>query len=139
MHISSSGTIRMHDIDAALRLKFHHLDVADLVPGLATDMLVARYVLGWREWTPGYVGPQPAFVVNTQTQAIELCMDGQVLSVYPPDYPECTRSYRFSTDIDSAVVIYKLLPMMLQDWRLSPLRICQAALRWTQQEAMARE
>lgn len=111
------------------------VDIARVVPGGRTDRLVAEYVLGWQEWTPQSTEATLNFVINSMTGQLERCLAMTATACYGTDYPESAGEYRFSTDECAAALVYRMLPVHLQTWRLTPLEICKVALRWKQEQA----
>jgi hypothetical protein len=111
-----------------------NLQVDKLAPGIVTDILVAEHVLGWKPWTPGVYGA--SYVVNERTRMLERALD--VTAAIPGvqhDYPESDGEYSFSTREQDAALVYKMLPYHLQQWRLTPLEICQRALQLQVEQA----
>lgn len=114
------------------------IKIDELVPGLATDILIAEHVLGWQEWQVGVYQHGPTYVVNTQTKMLERALDTSMLvpGFYVCEYPERDGEYSFSTRQHDAALVYELLPSSQQHWRLNPLETCQRALKIAQDKAM---
>ena len=107
------------------------IDVAAISPGPYLDVLVAEKVLAWHHWRGGEVQDTRTFVVNPVTRAIERCMPAT--GAMGCDYPECSKTYRFSTNREDALEVLTVIPMeTMPGIPEDAASICRLALQWTQ-------
>ncbi|HEY5865368.1 MAG TPA: hypothetical protein VI542_07420 [Candidatus Tectomicrobia bacterium] len=114
------------------------IDVSTIPPGPYLDVLVAEKVLAWHRWRGGEVQDTRTFVVNPVTRAIERCRPWSITGGC--DYPECNKTYAFSTNREDALEVLTVIPMeTMPGIPEDAASICRLALQWTQRMILTAE